>query len=121
MENHQGGHSSFIDTSALVNSRHSQHIIPTADIDSLYARPSNKQNQIGIPLNVPKNVETPSSRNSQTLKNDTVSCCNEYCRKDQTIKSIFYYDGKSYNLALYLLTRHEKTHRKAYVILQMVI
>ena len=78
MEGHQGGHSSFIDTSALVNSRHSQHIIPTADIDSLYARPSNKQNQIGIPLNAPKNVEIPSSRNSQTLKNDMVSCCEEY-------------------------------------------
>ena len=119
MEGHQGGHSSFIDTSALVNSRHSQHIIPTADIDSLYARPSNKQNQIGIPLSVPKNVETPSSRNSQTLKNDTVRCRNEYFRKDQT--KIFYYHGKSYNLAVFLLTRHEKTHRKAYVILQMVI
>ena len=121
MEGHQGGHSSFIDTSALVNSRHSQHIIPTADIDSLYARPSNKQNQIGIPLNAPKNVETPSSRNSQTLKNDTVSCCNEYCLQDQTIKSFHNYDGKSYNLALFLLTRHEKTHRITYVILQMVI
>ena len=80
MEGHQGGHSSFIDTSALVNSRHSQHIIPSTDIDSLYARPSNKQNQIGIPLSVP----TPSSRNSQILKNDTVSCCYEYFWKDQT-------------------------------------
>ena len=83
MEGHQGGHSSFIDTSALVNSRHSQHIIPTADIESLYARPNNKQNQIGIPLNVPKNVENPSSRNSQTFKNDTVSCHNKCFRKDQ--------------------------------------
>ena len=86
MQGHQGGHSSFIDTSALVNSRNSQHIIPTADIDSLYARPSNKQNQIGIPLNVPKNVETPSSRNSQTLKNDMVSFSDEYFWKDQTKK-----------------------------------
>ena len=85
MEGHHGCHSSFIDTSALVNSRNSQHIIPTADIDSLYARPTNKQNQIGIPLNVPKNVETPSSRNSQTFKNDMVSCSDEYFWKHQTI------------------------------------
>ena len=84
MEGHQGGHSSFIDTSALVNSRNSQHIIPTADIDSLYARPSNKQNQIGIPLNIPKVVESLSSRNSQIFKNDMVSCSDEYFWKDQT-------------------------------------
>ena len=84
MEGHQVGKSSFIDTSALVNSRHSQHIIPTADIDSLYARPSNKQNQIGIPVNVTKNIETPSSRNSQTFKNVMVSCSDKYFWKDQT-------------------------------------
>ena len=66
------------------NVSHRQPMLSNREIEAMYARPTSKQNQIGIPITIPQTTNKINMDTLQQLRRNSQNCSQDVPKMDQT-------------------------------------